>query len=122
MAFDDLHKRIPSRVGLGSTGYWCGSESINRCELQIMNPISPSYSLSLVIPAFDEEATLAKVVQRVVALPFVSEVIIVNDCSRDKIGDMAEILTRQYPISKSKVKRTLKCLMKEGAFPLFEEG
>jgi glycosyltransferase involved in cell wall biosynthesis len=58
--------------------------------------LSPSRCLSVVIPAYDEEATLARVVERVVALPFVSEVIIVNDSSRDKTGAIAEDLSRQY--------------------------
>ena len=62
------------------------------------NSLSPS--LSVVIPAYDEEATLPKVVRRVVALPFVSEVIIVNDCSRDKTGEIAEDLSHQYPAVK----------------------
>ena len=54
----------------------------------------------MVIPAYNEEATLARVVQSIVALAFVSEVIIVNDCSRDKTGEIAEDLSRQYPAVK----------------------
>ena len=71
-----------------------------------MNPISQSHSLSVVIPAYDEESTLSRVVHRVIALPFVSEVIIVNDCSRDKTDEIAEDLSRQYPISKIGVRTT----------------
>jgi glycosyltransferase involved in cell wall biosynthesis len=63
-----------------------------------MNPIAPC--LSVVIPAYNEETTLAGVVQRVTALAFVSEVIIVNDCSRDKTGQIAEDLKLQYPTVK----------------------
>jgi glycosyltransferase involved in cell wall biosynthesis len=65
-----------------------------------VSAISPSRSLSVVIPAYNEEATLARVVQRVVALPFVNEVIVVNDCSRDKTGEVAEDLSRHYPAVK----------------------
>jgi len=66
-----------------------------------MSPNSPSPSLSVVIPAYDEEATLPRVVQRVVALPFVREVIVVNDGSCDKTGKIAEGLSRQYPAVKA---------------------
>ena len=66
-----------------------------------MSPNSPSPSLSVVIPAYDEEATLPRVVQRVVALPFVREVIVVNDGSCDKTGKIAEVLSRQYPAVKA---------------------
>ena len=62
--------------------------------------MSPSCSLSVVMPVYNEESTLANVVQRVVALPFVSEVIIVNDCSRDKSGEIAEDLRRRHPAVK----------------------
>jgi glycosyltransferase involved in cell wall biosynthesis len=53
--------------------------------------------LSVVIPAFNEEATLIAVVQRVLALPFVHEVIIVDDCSVDATGQIADELARLYP-------------------------
>jgi glycosyltransferase involved in cell wall biosynthesis len=51
--------------------------------------------LSVVIPAYNEEATLAAVGRRVLALPFVKEVIIVNDHSRDATGAIAEEMARQ---------------------------
>ncbi len=54
-------------------------------------------TLSVVIPAYNEEATLAHVVGRVLELPEVSEVIIVDDCSRDRTGAIAEDLSRAHP-------------------------
>lgn len=53
--------------------------------------------VSVVIPAFNEEATLSGVVRRVIELPFVQEVVIVNDCSRDKTGIIAKELASIYP-------------------------
>lgn len=52
--------------------------------------------LSVVIPAYNEEATLIGVVQRVLALPFVREVVLVNDCSTDSTGDITNELGRLY--------------------------
>jgi glycosyltransferase involved in cell wall biosynthesis len=48
--------------------------------------------VSVVIPAYNEEATLVAVVNRVLAIPEVAEIIIVNDCSIDRTGDLANVL------------------------------
>jgi glycosyltransferase involved in cell wall biosynthesis len=86
--------------GLAALATAAVPDQSKRCELSTVSPNSLSRSLSVVIPAYDEEDTLARVVGRVVALPFVREVIIVNDCSRDKTGEIAEDLSRQYPAVK----------------------
>jgi glycosyltransferase involved in cell wall biosynthesis len=52
--------------------------------------------LSVVIPAYNEEATLASVIRRVVALPNIHEVIVVDDCSSDQTGAIAEQLASLY--------------------------
>lgn len=41
------------------------------------------YLLSIVIPVYNEEATIARVISRVAALPLNTEVVIVDDCSTD---------------------------------------
>jgi len=56
-----------------------------------------STSLSVVIPAFNEEATLVAVTQKILAVPYLLEVVIVDDCSSDRTGDIAEELARLYP-------------------------
>ena len=48
--------------------------------------------LSVVIPAYNEEATLRGVVKRVLEQPHVKELVIVNDCSRDSTGRIADDL------------------------------
>jgi len=55
-----------------------------------------SPALSVVIPAYNEEATLASVVGRVLALPQVSEIVVVNDCSKDRTGALAEELAATH--------------------------
>lgn len=51
--------------------------------------------LSVVIPAYNEEATLAAVVRKVLQLPHLLEVIIVDDCSEDATAEIARRLTEE---------------------------
>jgi len=48
-----------------------------------MQGICSRHSLSVVIPAFNEEHTLVQLVEKVLAQPEVGELIIVDDCSQD---------------------------------------
>ena len=50
------------------------------------------YLLSIVIPVYNEEATVARVVSRVAALPLNSELIIVDDCSTDKTREILALV------------------------------
>jgi len=57
------------------------------------------YTLTLVVPCYNEEATLARCVERVLALKSETmhlEVIIVDDCSKDKSLEVARALEQQY--------------------------
>lgn len=55
-----------------------------------MNPC-----LSVVIPAYNEEATLLRVVRKVLALQCVEQVVVVDDCSTDRTGQIADSLAAQ---------------------------
>jgi glycosyltransferase involved in cell wall biosynthesis len=63
-------------------------------KLSQTDPLRP---LSVVIPAYNEEVTLASVVDRVLAIPHLCEIVIVNDCSRDRTGIIADQLARKHP-------------------------
>jgi glycosyltransferase involved in cell wall biosynthesis len=47
-----------------------------------------SAPLSLVMPAFNEEATISQAIERVLAQPFVGELIVVDDASTDGTADL----------------------------------
>jgi glycosyltransferase involved in cell wall biosynthesis len=49
--------------------------------------------LSVIVPAFNEEATLATVVEKLLDVPYLLEIIIVDDCSTDRTRHIAEQLS-----------------------------
>jgi glycosyltransferase involved in cell wall biosynthesis len=53
--------------------------------------------LSVVIPAYNEQATLSHVVQKVLKLTCVREAVIVNDCSSDRTPQIADSLAAADP-------------------------
>lgn len=53
--------------------------------------------LSVVMPAYNEEATLASVVGKVLAVPRLLEIIVIDDCSTDRTGEIAGQLCASYP-------------------------
>ncbi len=53
--------------------------------------------LSVVVPAYNEEKTLATVVRKLVQLPELREVVVVDDCSKDQTPEIARQLSEQYP-------------------------
>ncbi|MHC4379061.1 MAG: glycosyltransferase family 2 protein [Planctomycetota bacterium] len=52
--------------------------------------------LSIVIPTYNEEATLEAVVERVQATPYEKELILVNDCSKDRTPEIMAQLEERY--------------------------
>jgi glycosyltransferase involved in cell wall biosynthesis len=47
-------------------------------------------SLSVVIPVFNEAATIANLIERVRAMPVVTEIVVVDDCSSDGTRDVLQ--------------------------------
>jgi glycosyltransferase involved in cell wall biosynthesis len=56
-----------------------------------------SQALSVVVPAYNEEATLGEIVRRLLDVPHLLEIVIVNDCSKDATAQVAEELAKQHP-------------------------
>ena len=56
--------------------------------------------LSIVVPAYNEEATLPKIVARLLAVPNAGEIVIVDDCSTDGTLAIASQLAAEHPTIK----------------------
>src|SRR4051812_42441300 len=52
----------------------------------------PSLKLSIVIPVYNEAATLAQIIERVRCVDVNKEIIVVDDCSTDGTGDVLRCL------------------------------
>lgn len=53
--------------------------------------------LSIVIPAYNEEATLSEIVARLLAVPEAGEIVIVDDCSTDGTRAITDRLAAEHP-------------------------
>lgn len=54
--------------------------------------------LSVVVPVYNEQATLATVIEKLIALPNLLEIVIVDDCSTDKTPEILAGLCARYPL------------------------
>jgi glycosyltransferase involved in cell wall biosynthesis len=53
--------------------------------------------LSVVVPVFNEEKTVATIVDKLIAIPRLLEVVIVDDCSKDGTPAILDVLRSKYP-------------------------
>jgi glycosyltransferase involved in cell wall biosynthesis len=56
-------------------------------------PNYPERCLSVLIPAYNEERTIRRVIDKVLQLPMLKEVIVVDDCSEDSTGELVKTYT-----------------------------
>lgn len=61
--------------------------------------LKKKYSVSFVVPAYNEGATIIDTIEHIFAIdyPNIKEVIIVNDCSTDNTKEIIENLKKKYP-------------------------
>jgi glycosyltransferase involved in cell wall biosynthesis len=50
--------------------------------------VTPVYEVTVIVPALNEEATIAEVIERVLAIPFRVQLIVVNDGSTDRTPEI----------------------------------
>ncbi|MDD5193514.1 MAG: glycosyltransferase family 2 protein [Candidatus Nanoarchaeia archaeon] len=57
------------------------------------------YTVSFVVPAYNEGKSIKETIRHIfdIGYPYLSEVIVVNDCSTDNTKEEAESLLREYP-------------------------
>lgn len=53
--------------------------------------------LSVVVPIYNEEQSLERIVNKVLELPQLLEIILVDDCSNDRTPDILRDIAKQYP-------------------------
>ena len=89
--YDTILERLDGVEGLVQSELEAYREPI----LTISEEKKTEFKLSVVIPVFNEEATIARVISRVAALPLNTEIIVVDDHSkdgtRDILGKLADI-------------------------------
>jgi glycosyltransferase involved in cell wall biosynthesis len=62
----------------------------------ITGPLLPDRCLSVVVPAYNEEGTIAGVIRRLISVPHLLEIVVVDDGSRDRTYDIASQLEQRY--------------------------
>src|SRR5947207_3305959 len=61
------------------------------------DPSSPSPVLSVIVPCYNERATVAELLRRVREVPIDKEIIVIDDVSTDGSRDVVAALAKQYP-------------------------
>ncbi len=86
--FDEMLERLRDCEGLVEQELAQYRTAAPETPAQESTKTKKQYLLSIVIPVYNEEATVARVVSRVAALPLNSELVIVDDCSTDGTRDI----------------------------------
>jgi glycosyltransferase involved in cell wall biosynthesis len=68
------------------------------CRQLGIYPIPTGFKLSVVIPVYNEERWIREVIRRVDAVPIPKEIIVVDDCSKDRTRDILRDLEREYDL------------------------
>src|SRR5262245_50505013 len=65
--------------------------------------IPDDFTLSVVIPVYNEEKTLRELVVRVAAVPIRKEIILVDDCSRDRSFDVMQAIADELGSERNRI-------------------
>ena len=69
----------------------------NKSELFYFPPITKKYSISVLVPAFNEEKTIASTIEAIFASEYpIKELIVLNDGSKDNTRKVVEKLMKKY--------------------------
>ena len=90
--FEEMLNRLRDCQGLVEQELDAYRSTSAPVEAQDGQETQRDYLLSIVIPVYNEEATVARVVSRVAALPLNSELVIVDDCSTDGTQAILELV------------------------------
>jgi hypothetical protein len=60
-------------------------------------PLPPGFTLSVIIPAYNEKATIREILRRVSAVPINKQIIVVDDCSKDGTTEILRELKQLNP-------------------------
>jgi len=71
----------------------------NKKDLFSFPELKKNYSISFLVPAFNESKTLADTIEHIFNIDYenITEVIIINDCSKDNTLEIANSLKAKYP-------------------------
>jgi glycosyltransferase involved in cell wall biosynthesis len=67
------------------------------CRQLGLYPIPDGFKLSVVIPVYNEERWVREVVRRVQAVPIPKEIVVVEDCSKDRTRHILKELQAEHP-------------------------
>jgi glycosyltransferase involved in cell wall biosynthesis len=60
-------------------------------------PNSANPCLSVVVPAYNEEKTIRNVIEKLLRVPELLEIVVVDDCSSDKTLEIAKLVAAEHP-------------------------
>ena len=95
---DNLERKSENGHGRGNPAArrFASPEALQNTGMTNVSDATRAPRLSVVVPAYNEEATLEAVVEKLLAIPELLEVVIVDDCSKDGTQEVARRLASSH--------------------------